>query len=267
MTSIQKENVMTETFVLIHGSWHGGWAWQAVMRALAVRGHRAYAPTLPGHGPNPDRVGITHAGCVTAVVADIRQHGLRDITLVGHSFGGSVIQKVAEAIPERIKRLVFVDAFVLADGESIYDNLPEPLIALLDQLAAASGDDTTLLPWEVWRDHFIQDAPEMIARALWELLSPEPNRVNVEKLDLKRFYALDIPATYIVLRHDQSLPPGSFHPRMSARLGGPELIEIDGSHEVMFTHPVALADALIAASNTHGPISAGLHPSHEEHAQ
>jgi pimeloyl-ACP methyl ester carboxylesterase len=266
MNGTQKENVMRETFVLIHGSWHGGWAWQAVMRALAARGHLAYALTLPGHGPDPDRAGITHAACVAAVVADIRQRDLRDIILVGHSFGGSVIQKVAETIPERIRRLVFVDAFVLADGESIYDNLPDALIALLDQLAAASGNDTMLLPWEVWRDHFIQDAPEAVARALWELLSPEPNRVNVEKLDLKRFYALDIPATYVVLRQDQSLPPGTFHPRMSARLNTPELIDIDGSHEVMFTRPVALADALIVASNARGLTAAVLPPSRKEEA-
>src|SRR5262249_9190274 len=109
MTPTQND-AMSETFVLIHGSWHGGWAWQAVTRWLAACGHRAYAPTLPGHGPDADRAGITHQDCVDAVVADIHRRELRDIVLVGHSFGGSIVEKVVERFPDRVKRLVFVDA-------------------------------------------------------------------------------------------------------------------------------------------------------------
>jgi pimeloyl-ACP methyl ester carboxylesterase len=239
---------MRAPFVLIHGSWHGGWAWQAVIRALAARGQRAYAPTLPGHGPDPERAGITHRDCVDAVVAYIRQRNLHDLVLVGHSFGGTVVQKVTEQLPERIQRLVFVDALVLADHQSVFDTLPSDLVAEFNRLAAASADNTMLVPWDIWRDHFIQDAPEAVARMIWELLTPEPNGVNVEPLDLTRFYTLEIPKSYIVLRQDASLPPGTFHPQMSARLGACTLLEMDGSHEVMFTRPAALAESLIAAS-------------------
>src|SRR5262249_49120778 len=135
------------------------------------------------------------------------------------------------------------------DGQSIYDNLPSYLTELLDRLAQASPDNTTLLPWEVWRDHFIQDASEEVARALWERLSPEPNQPNVEKLDLKAFNTLRIPRSYVFCRQDMTLPPGSFHPRMSSRLGTYKLVEMDGGHEVMFTRPGALADRLIEASS------------------
>src|SRR5215470_7895270 len=103
--------MMGKTFVLIHGSWHGGWAWQAVMRRLEERGHRAYAPTLAGHGPEAERVGITHRDCVDSVVSYIRQHDLHDVILVGHSFGGSVISKVVEYLPDHITRLIFLNAF------------------------------------------------------------------------------------------------------------------------------------------------------------
>ncbi len=99
---------MSETFVLIHGSWHGGWAWQAVIRHLEARGHHTYAPTLAGHGPTDERVGIAHQDCVDSVVSYIRQHDLQDVILVGHSVGGTVISKVAEYLPNRIKRLVFL---------------------------------------------------------------------------------------------------------------------------------------------------------------
>jgi pimeloyl-ACP methyl ester carboxylesterase len=115
---------MSKRFVLIHGSWCGGWAWEAVTRHLEDRGHQADAPTLAGHGPGAQRVGITHRNCVDSVVSYITQHDLRDVILVGHSFGGSVISRVVQYLPTRIKRLIFLNAFVLADGQSVYDNLP-----------------------------------------------------------------------------------------------------------------------------------------------
>jgi pimeloyl-ACP methyl ester carboxylesterase len=238
---------MSKTFVLIHGSWQGGWAWNDVSRALSEKGHRACAPTLPGHGPGARRLGVTHQDCVGAVVAYMQQHGLEDVILVGHSFGGTVVQKVAEQLPGRIARTVFLDALILQDQESVCDTLPADFVALLDELAGASPDNTTLIPWEIWRDHFIQDAPEEAARSLWEQLSPEPDQVNRDRLDLKRFYALAIPRSFIHCRQDRAMPPGYFHPRASSRLGACKLLEMDGSHEVMFTRPAELADRIIEA--------------------
>jgi pimeloyl-ACP methyl ester carboxylesterase len=134
---------MEKTFVLIHGSWHGGWAWQGVIRHLEEKGHRVYAPTLAGHGPAAERAGITHADCVNSVVDIIKKHDLREVVLVGHSFGGSVISRVVEYVPDRIERLIFLDAFVLEDGQSVYDNLPPYLIDLLNRLSQASPNNTT----------------------------------------------------------------------------------------------------------------------------
>jgi pimeloyl-ACP methyl ester carboxylesterase len=76
-------------------------------------------------------------------VGIIKQHDLRKVVLVGHSFGGSVISRVVEYVPDRIERLIFLDAFVLEDGQSVYDNLPTHLIDLLDRLSQASPDNTT----------------------------------------------------------------------------------------------------------------------------
>ena len=240
---------MGKTFVLIHGSWHGGWAWQAVIRHLEAKGQRAYAPTLAGHEPGAERIGITHQDYVDSVVSFIKQHDLQDVILVGHSFGGSVISRAVAYLPNRIKRLIFLDAFVLEDGQSVFDILPVAFTGLINQLAQASPDNTSLLPWEIWRDHFIQDAPEEVARVLWEQRVPSPNQPNVEKLDLKAFYALNIPRSFIYCRQDLTLPPGAFHPQMSSRLGTFKLVEMDGSHEVMFTRPAELAEKLLEASS------------------
>jgi pimeloyl-ACP methyl ester carboxylesterase len=239
---------MTKTFVLIHGSWHGGWAWQAVIRHLEAKGHRAYAPTLPGHEPGADRIGWKHQDYVDAIVSYIKQHDLQDVILVGHSFGGSVISRVVQYLPYRIKKLVFLDAFVLEDGQSVFDILPAEFTSLLDQLAQASPDHTFLLPLEAWHTNLIQDASEEVAKFTWEHLSPEPYLPNVEKLDLKAFHTLDIPKRYITCRQDLSMPPSFFHPGMSSHLGIYKLVEMDGSHEVMFTRPAEVADKLIEAS-------------------
>jgi len=240
---------MSETFVLIHGSWHGGWARQAVICNFSAKGHHAHAPTLAGHGLGVIRAGITHQDCVDTVATYIQQHGLKDIILVGHSFGGTVVQKVAEQLPDRIRRTVFLDALIIEDNQCVFDNLPAEYVALFNDLAGASSDNTMLIPWEIWRDNFIQDAPESVARSIWEQLSPEPNQVNLDKLDLKRFYSLAVPKSVIYCRHDKALPAGYFHPRMSSRLGAFKLLEMDGSHEVMFTRPAELADEIIEASS------------------
>ena len=234
---------------MIHGSWHCGWAWQGVIRHLVEKGHVTHAPTLPGHGPQAPRHGITHQDCVGSIIAYIQQRCLEDITLVGHSFGGTVVQKVAEEFPKQIRNMVFLDALIVEDGQCVFDALPAEYAVLFNDLARASSDNTMLVPWEIWRDNFIQDAPEKMARALWKRLSPEPNQVNLEKLDLKRFYSLDLPKSVIFCRHDKALPQGYFHPRMSSRLGVYKLLEMDGSHEVMFTRPQELADKIVQASS------------------
>jgi hypothetical protein len=69
------------------------------------------------------------------------------------------------------------------------------------------------------------------ARSVWDQLAPEPNQVNFDKLDLKRFYSLGVPKSFIYCRQDKALPEGYFHPRMSSRLGVFRLLEMDGSHE------------------------------------
>ena len=94
-------------FLLAHGSWYGGWAWDSVIAYLSEKGYRAHAPTLAGHGPHAIRVGVTHQDCVVSVVNYIQSHELRKAILVGHSFGGTIVQRVAAEIPDRVGRMIF----------------------------------------------------------------------------------------------------------------------------------------------------------------
>lgn len=238
---------MAYTFVLVHGSWHDNRAWKPVIDRLEQNGHRAFAPTVAGHASN-DRKDISHADCVRSVVDFITASDLRDFVLVGHSFGGTVIQAVAEHVPERIRRLVFWNAFVLLDGQSLEDNIPPHYRELFAQLKQPDGG--VMLPYPVWRDAFIGDADDALAREAYSTLSPTPSRSHNDKVPLKTFYSLQIPKSYLNCTEDIALPPGpewGWHPRMSSRLGLYRLVQMPGSHEVIFTNPHLLADKLVEA--------------------
>ena len=111
------------TFVLVHGAWHGGWCWRFVRDLLEKSGHRVHAPSLTGlgerkHLARPDIDLDTH---IADIVSLLEMEDLSDVVLVGHSYGGMVITGVADRAPERIGRLVYLDAFVPEDGKCTLD--------------------------------------------------------------------------------------------------------------------------------------------------
>src|ERR1700682_1401324 len=111
------------THVLVHGSYQGGWIWQKVADRLSAAGNQVYAPSLDGCG---ERKGTVRPGITTETQADevaqlLFYEDLKDVALVGTSSGGMVVCRVAELIPERVGRLVFVDALALLNGEKIRD--------------------------------------------------------------------------------------------------------------------------------------------------
>jgi pimeloyl-ACP methyl ester carboxylesterase len=134
-------------FVLIHGAWHGSWCWVRVRRLLTAAGHRVFTPTLTGVGERSHLlsrvVGLdTHIADVTNLMI---WEDLRDIVLVGHSYGGVVVRHAADQMPDRIRSLVYLDAFVPENGKALFDYLPDHGKALRD-LAVAHGDGWKVPP-------------------------------------------------------------------------------------------------------------------------
>jgi pimeloyl-ACP methyl ester carboxylesterase len=238
------------TFVLVHGFWHDGAAWNRVIRRLEHRGHSAFGPTVAGHGREVCKR-VSHAESTQSIVEFIVGHGLTDFVLVGHSTGGTIISKVAELIPDRVRRLVFYGGFVLNDGESLNDAVPPHYRALFAKLAKASPDNTVKLPFIIWREMFINDGDLHLAWSSYKRLSPGPYQQIIEPLNLKKFYTLDIPRSYLIGSNDIALPPGDWgwHPRMSSRLRRYRLVRMPGSHELIFSNPKGLADKLIEAGH------------------
>lgn len=122
------------TFLLVHGAWHSGRAWERVTPLLESAGHRVLAPSLTGYGDKAHllspEVGLdTH---VDDIVTLIEEQDLTDVILVGHSYAGLVISSVANQVPDRIAQLVYLDAMVPKDGETAIDVMPVTQ-AMIDQ--------------------------------------------------------------------------------------------------------------------------------------
>lgn len=157
------------TFVLVHGTTAGGWVWKGITPQLEAAGHTVYRPTLTGLGERAHlltrEVGLgTH---ITDIINVLEFEDLTDVTLVGHSYGGMVITGVADAVPARLRELVYFDAMVPRDGEAMIDLMPDATRAEYIQLVAEQGDGwlipvrrgpndigtkNTPHPWKSWAE-------------------------------------------------------------------------------------------------------------------
>jgi pimeloyl-ACP methyl ester carboxylesterase len=234
------------TLVLVHGSWQDGRCWAGVQQYLAVAGIHSIAPTLPGHRDGDDRLTVSHSEYVDSVIAALDQLA-EPAVLVGHSFGGSVISRVAELRPGNCHGLVYYSAFVPRDGERVADSLPAEFVEFLDRSAAARADHAIELPDQALREAFANTANEETLSRIRTLLVPEPYRPIFDPVALPTFPSLPIQAVYITCRDDRTMPPGTFHPGQSSRLRDHQLIEIDGDHMSLLTAPERLTDALLEA--------------------
>ena len=240
---------MTETFVLQHGAWHGGWAWEPIAARLRAAGHRVSAPTSPGLGVDDDPRGVRLADCVDALVAHVERLDASNVTLVGHSWGGYVIAGAAPRLAPRLSRIVFLSAFVPVAGRSLRDEVPPDYQALFDSLAQSSGDDTVLLPLEVFQKGFMQDADPATAAVVHSVLRPQPYGTFTDPpVDGEAYRDLGVPLDYALYTDDIALPPGEFGwaPRFPERLGVPAA-QLPGSHEGLFTRPAETAEYLLRA--------------------
>jgi pimeloyl-ACP methyl ester carboxylesterase len=134
-------------YVLVHGGWFGAWCWYKVVPLLQAAGHSVYTPTLTGVGEQAalltPEIGLdTH---IQDVVNLIETKDLQQVILVGHSYSGIVITGVADRVPDRIAHLVYLDAFVPRDGQSVADAVPL-MGTMLRREANKNGDGWRVNP-------------------------------------------------------------------------------------------------------------------------
>jgi pimeloyl-ACP methyl ester carboxylesterase len=227
------------TFVLVHGSYQGGWIWQPVATRLRAAGHEVYAPTLDGCGERASQVrpGITTETQADEVAQLLFYEDLRDVVLVGTSSGGMVVCRVAELIPDRIGRLVFVDALALFNGEKIGD------IVTRSTAASVPGGLTRGPSREDAATRLFADLePATRAHAL-ERYTAHPSGIYEQGVELDKFWSMPWQASVIWCRRAQN--PGEAHQRRCAEKLQGSFAELDTGHYPMLSMPQELTAMLL----------------------
>jgi pimeloyl-ACP methyl ester carboxylesterase len=238
---------MSETFVLINGAWHGGWAWRPVAEHLRSAGHRVLTPTLPGLHDGDDPTRHSLADVADAIVRLVDDEDLSDVTLVAHSWGGYPMTGAAPRLAGRLRKIVYWSAFVPAAGRSLFDEVPPPYQDLFSQLAEASGNNSVAMPLEVWQQAFMNDAGEDVQKTVHALMVPQPMQYFTETVEPLDPATLGVPVAYVLSTGDIALPPGEYGWARFAKRLGVTPVDAPGSHEACFTEPAGLAEALLKA--------------------
>ncbi len=146
------------TYVIVHGAWGGGWDWRAMDSLLTAQGNRVHRVTLTGLGERVHLaardIGLTTH--INDVVNSIAWEGLKDVVLVGHSYGGMVITGTADRIPERIRALIYIDAFLPESGESVLRLTGDQGAAFF---SANTKDGLIVPPWATAEMPIPKDVP------------------------------------------------------------------------------------------------------------
>ncbi len=231
------------SLVLVHGGWVGGWFWERLTPLLAAAGHRVLAPSLTGHGDrahlaDPNVSLQTH---IDDIVDEISAARLSDVTLIGHSYGGLVITGVAEKIPQKLARLIYLDAFVPHNGDSLASLVGSRLIAAMEYVANQNGDGwrvPLVMPLD-WLG--FDDAKQL--DAFNRRLTPGILKVGYGTVTVGNPHAVVLPRSYIAcLSPAMRLLEAS---RQRAKGPGWRFVGIDAGHAAPLTHPCELA-ALIS---------------------
>jgi pimeloyl-ACP methyl ester carboxylesterase len=239
------------TYVLVHGGAHGGWCYQRVARRLRAAGHEVYTPTMTGVGERSHLLSADvdldlHIRDVTAV---LHYEDLRDVILVGHSYGGMVITGVADRAADRVGRLVYLDAANPVNHQSLVDVAGPVIEATRPHGKVVDGVELVLLPTpDAGLLYGVTDPADLAWMA--ERLTGHPWKCFEQPLDLRNEAALwAIPQYHIVCT--STLATRDPQLMATARAEG-RLWDIDTGHDLMLTEPEAVTDALlkVAASSS-----------------
>ncbi|MDP9968874.1 pimeloyl-ACP methyl ester carboxylesterase [Variovorax paradoxus] len=232
-----------KTYVLVHGAWHGGWAWEMVRPLLERTGARVFTPTLKGlaerQGENGP--GVTLATHIDEIVDLLDTNQLKEVILVGHSYAGFVVAGVCDRTPDRIGHVVFVDAFVPESGQNLYDFIRPA--SRVQQMRAevrdkGQGYKAFAPPAAAWG--LTGDLADEVNRRM----TPHPSNTFEDRLILRRAgpYAV-AKRTYIDCQQPASLSFAELKARLRVDKRWRYLAAPAG-HELMLSHPQLTAELL-----------------------
>lgn len=231
----------SRSFVLVHGLWHGGWCWRRVAELLRACGHRVTTPTHTGLGERSHLLtaSITLETFVEDIVNHLKWEDLSDVVLVGHSFAGAPISGAADRVPERIARLIYLDAAIMEDGETWFGLLPSDIVADRLKLAGDFSGGLSLPPAPP--ESFGVSDPE---EAAWLVprLTPHPLATLTTPLRLAHPCGNGLPAHYVTCTAPAYRPAAMCRARAEDR--GWPVSPLTSGHDAMVSHPDVTAALL-----------------------
>jgi pimeloyl-ACP methyl ester carboxylesterase len=237
-----------QSFVLVHGAWHGGWCWRDAKSRLEAAGHRVFTPTLPGLGETRATADVGLDAHIAHVTALIETEQLRDIHLVGHSFGGMVITGVADRMKSRIARITYLDAALPKDGQSMISyGAPRPaevIAATANVLKSLARDGINMDPLPPEGFGIPPDHPSY----QWTKanLRPHPFKSWTDPIQLRNGGSDGLPRLYIHCTSPM-LPQTQF-PYIAAQVKADptwRYAELKTGHDAMITDPAGVVDLLL----------------------
>jgi pimeloyl-ACP methyl ester carboxylesterase len=231
---------MPHTFVLVHGAWHGGWCWRRVADLLERGGHKVFTPTLTGLGERSHllRAGINVSTHVADVVNVLKWERLAGVVLCGHSYGGLVVSGVAELMAPAIGSIVFLDAFLPENGDSMAALTSD---AVREQLKGATERGELGVPPRPAAAFLVNEKDRAWVDAM---CVPQPIGTMTEKMALTG--ARERIAKKAYIRAAAYPNPGfdKAYARVKAD-GAWRTYEVTGGHDVMVDMPERLTEILL----------------------
>jgi pimeloyl-ACP methyl ester carboxylesterase len=231
---------MPHTFVLVHGAWHGGWCWRRVADLLQQGGHKVFTSTLTGLGERSHllRAGIDVSTHITDVVNVLKWERLTGVVLCGHSYGGLVVSGVAEQMAQAIGSIVFLDAFLPENGDSMAALTSD---AVREQLKGATERGELGVPARSAAAFLVNEKDQAWVDSL---CVPQPIGTMTEKLKLTGARERIGKKAYI---RAAAYPNPGFD-KACARVKADRAwrsFEVPGGHDVMVDMPQRLAEILL----------------------
>ena len=230
--------------ILIPGLWLDGSSWDEVVAVLEQAGHRAHPLTLPGmQSKDADRSGITlrdHVDAVIGVIDSLDPAGGK-VVLAGHSGGGLIAHAAADARPDCVARVVYVDSVPVGDGKPINDELP------------AENGEVPLPDWELFDDEDLFDLDDELRAAFRERAIPSPVHVTRDPQRLSDDRRYDVPITVIACEFPSAMirewiEGGHPYVQELAKIRDVEYVDLPTGHWPQFTKPQELGRAILASA-------------------
>lgn len=235
------------TFILVHGAWHGGWCWEKVAKILKERQHKVFTPTQTGLGEKAHLMSkeITLDTFINDVSQVIIDNELTNVILVGHSFGGNAISGIADQMPSRVKKLIYLDAMLVESGRTPLSTLSASVI---ENRIQAAQDFSEGLSLPIPPAHAMGITDETQAQWIAKYLTPHPFSTFTSTLNLKNPIGNGKPLVYIVC-NDPIYKPLEKSRELAKSMGWP-MTTIATGHDAMVSAPQELAELLEQQANT-----------------